>query len=58
LAVSPPSGATDEVGALWRTATHDVPTTYVTVLRDDDQVAYARLSDNGTGGPSASAVCR
>jgi hypothetical protein len=44
------SGATDEVGAVWTTATHDVSTTWVTVVRDDDQVAYARVSDTGTAG--------
>lgn len=43
------SEATDEVGAVWTTSTHS-PTTWVTVARTDDRVAYARVSDNGTAG--------
>jgi hypothetical protein len=43
------SGATDEVGAVWTTATHS-HTTWVTVVRTDDRVKYARVSDNGTAG--------
>ena len=41
------SGATDEVGAVWTTATHS-HTTWVTVVRTDDRVTYARVSNNGT----------
>jgi hypothetical protein len=43
------SGATDEVGAVWSTDAHS-PTTWVTVVRTDRHVAYARISDNGTAG--------
>jgi hypothetical protein len=43
------SGATDEVGAVWTTATHS-HTTWVTVVRTDDRVTYARVSNNGTAG--------
>jgi hypothetical protein len=44
-----PSGATDEVGAVWTTAGHS-HTTWVTVMRAADHVTYARVSDNGTAG--------
>ena len=44
------SGATDEAGAVWTTDAGDVPVTWVTVIRDDDHVRYARLSGNGTAG--------
>ncbi len=43
------SDATDEVGAVWTTEAH-AHTIWVTVVRTDDQVAYARVSDNGTAG--------
>jgi hypothetical protein len=43
------SGATDEVGAVWSTS-HGARTTWVTVARTEHQVAYARVSDNGTAG--------
>jgi hypothetical protein len=43
------SAATDEVGAVWTTAA-GAPTTWVTVVRDDDRVAYARVSADGTAG--------
>ncbi len=45
------SGATDEVGAVWTTShgAHTT-TTWVTVIRTDLRVAYARVSDNGTAG--------
>ena len=43
------SAATDEVGAVWTTAA-GAPTTWVTIVRDDDRVAYARVSANGTAG--------
>lgn len=44
-----PSGATDEVGAVWRTALGG-DTTWVTTDRTDDRVRYARVSGNGTAG--------
>ena len=43
------SGATDEVGAVWTTAAHS-HTTWVTVVRADDHITYARVCDNGTAG--------
>ncbi len=43
------SGATDEVGAVWSTS-HGALTLWVTVIRTGDQVAFARVSDNGTAG--------
>jgi hypothetical protein len=43
------SGATDEVGAVWRTSIGG-DTTWVTTDRDDDRVRYARVSSNGTAG--------
>ena len=43
------SGATDEVGAVWSTSL-GAHTIWVTVMRTGDQVAYARVSDNGTAG--------
>jgi hypothetical protein len=43
------SGATDEVGAVWSTAAHS-HTIWVTVVRTEDHVTYARVSDNGTAG--------
>jgi hypothetical protein len=43
------SGATDEVGAVWRTSIGG-DTTWVTTDRDDDRVRYARISSNGTAG--------
>jgi hypothetical protein len=42
------SAATDEPGAVWTTT--GGPTTWVTVVRDDDRVAYARVSADGTAG--------
>lgn len=44
------SGATDEVGAVWRTSIGGDTTTWVTTDRDDDRVRYARISSNGTAG--------
>ena len=44
------SGATDEVGAVWRTSAGGDDTTWVTTDRDDDRVRYARISGNGTAG--------
>jgi hypothetical protein len=44
-----PSGAKDEVGAVWRTS-HDEDVTWITTDRDDDRVRYARVSSNGTAG--------
>ena len=44
------SGATDEVGAVWRTSIGGDDTTWVTTDRDDDRVRYARISGNGTAG--------
>ena len=43
------SDATDEVGAVWTTGAHS-HTIWVTVVRTDDQVSYARVSDNWTAG--------
>lgn len=43
------SGATDEVGAVWRTSLGG-DTTWVTTDRDGDRVRYARISSNGTAG--------
>ncbi len=43
------SGASDEVGAVWRTS-HGEDTTWITTDRDDDRVRYARISSNGTAG--------
>jgi hypothetical protein len=43
------SGASDEVGAVWRTS-HGEDTTWITTDRDDDRVRYARVSSNGTAG--------
>jgi len=37
------SGASDEVGAVWRTS-HGGDTTWITTDRDDDRVRYARIS--------------
>lgn len=44
------SGATDEAGAVWTTDAHGVAVTWVTVIREEDHVRYARLSSNGTAG--------
>lgn len=44
-----PSGAIDEVGAVWTTAAHS-RAVWVTVVRTDDHVTYARISENGTAG--------
>ncbi len=35
---------------MWTTSTHDAATTWVTVIRNDNHVAYARVSDDGTAG--------
>lgn len=43
------SGAIDEVGAVWTTEGHS-HTVWVTVVRTDDHITYARASDNGTAG--------
>lgn len=43
------SGASDEVGAVWRTS-HGEDTTWITTDRDEDRVRYARISSNGTAG--------
>ena len=43
------SGASDEVGAVWRTS-HGEDTTWITTDRDGDRVRYARISNKGTAG--------
>lgn len=43
------SGASDEVGAVWRTALGG-DTTWITTDRDAERVRYARVSSNGTAG--------
>lgn len=44
------SGASDEVGAVWRTSHGEDTTTWITTDRDEDRVRYARISSNGTAG--------
>ena len=44
------SGASDEVGAVWRTAHGADTTTWITTDRTDDRVRYARFSNNDTAG--------
>ena len=43
------SGATDEVGAVWRTS-DEQDLTWTTTDREDARVRYARISGNGTAG--------